>query len=71
MSFFKFNGASSSSKKNKTVSASNTPRTSVQLSSADIPEYKETLMTAEVAFERLAKKDNLRHLLLANLKIAA
>ncbi|KAG0003290.1 hypothetical protein BGZ80_010741 [Entomortierella chlamydospora] len=56
MSLFKFNGASSSSKKNKTVSTSSTPRTSIQLSSADIPVYEETLVTAEVAFERLAKK---------------
>ncbi|KAF8974154.1 hypothetical protein BGZ46_009721 [Entomortierella lignicola] len=57
MAFFKFNGSNSSSKKNKTASASNTPRTSIQLSSADIADINRgTLMTHADAFEMLAKK---------------
>ncbi|KAF9110516.1 hypothetical protein BGX27_006224 [Mortierella sp. AM989] len=52
MPFFKFNN--SSSKKNKTASVPNTPRTSIQLNASDVAAInKETLLNPVDACEML------------------
>ncbi|KAF9435008.1 hypothetical protein BGZ76_007039 [Entomortierella beljakovae] len=57
MAFFKTNGIVSASKKNKTSSASNTPRTSVQLDKIDLSPSKEALLTPVEALDMLSQKD--------------
>ncbi|KAG9072493.1 hypothetical protein KI688_000264 [Linnemannia hyalina] len=66
MTFFKLNGTFSSSKKNKTTSAANTPsqtpRTSIHLTGADLAAVnKNTAMTPE-ALEAHFVKANMGHM---------
>ncbi|KAG0272461.1 hypothetical protein BGZ96_005305 [Linnemannia gamsii] len=66
MTFFKLNGISSSSKKNKTASTANTPsqtpRTSVHLTTADLAAVnKNTVLTPE-ALEAHFLKANMGHM---------
>ncbi|GJJ68756.1 hypothetical protein EMPS_01102 [Entomortierella parvispora] len=67
MTFFKLNG-SSSSKKNKTASAANTPsqtpRTSVQLNASDVAAVNKAhaLMSHADALEMLLQKNAMGHM---------